>query len=63
MTNIFITYGKLVMIRQGPSLKKIFKTETPYSEKKVTCRLFYSNYTGLLKIIIGVLTTCHTQYT
>jgi len=23
----------------------------------------YYNYTGLLKIIVGVLTTCHTQYT
>jgi hypothetical protein len=32
---VFICSGILVMIRQGPSLKKIFKTETPsYSENK-----------------------------
>jgi hypothetical protein len=35
MTNIFIISGAEVVMRQGPSLKQIFKTETrSYSEKK-----------------------------
>jgi len=28
-----------------------------------TLKLPYLQYTGLLKMIVGVLTTCHTQYT
>ena len=37
--------------------------EANWNRTRITCTLHEDCYTGLLKMVVGVSTTCHTQYT
>jgi hypothetical protein len=62
MDSVTVGYG-LCYCRIWTTLNKADIFEGRLLLRLCSLHLWFVVYTGLLKMIVGVLTTCHTQYT